>query len=235
MTDKILSLVESSQRGDTVALDKLIYEHKNYIQKTTSQICKRNVNWNQDDELSIALIAFHEAVQKYDPNKGAHFLTFARNVIRQRLIDFFRKEERHLHLPLEASSDIGEERQITQIEANKAMEEFQSLQEQNEVALILEEFEQRLLQFGISLDDLVDASPKHRDTRENLLRISKILSNDKELLQTLNELKRLPVTALVKKAKVSRRVLEKGRKYIIALTVIITDEKFSNLKSFAGI
>ncbi|TCS79899.1 RNA polymerase sigma-I factor [Tepidibacillus fermentans] len=235
MHDATLVLVELAQGGSTTSLDQLIREQQPFIQKTTSHICKRNVQWDQDDELSIALIAFHEAVQKYNPNKGAHFLTFARQVIHQRLIDFFRKEQRHQHLPLYSFTDGEEEKEISSIETEKAIETHQQKTEQEELATTLEDFEQRLLTFGITMDDLVEASPKHRDTRENLLRVALHLSSSDELLESLMETRRLPVADLVKQAKVSRRVLEKGRKYIIALAIIISENQFSSLKYFAGI
>ena len=45
----------------------------------------------QDDEMSVAMIAFDEAITKYDSSKGS-FINFASIIIKNRLIDFMRKE-----------------------------------------------------------------------------------------------------------------------------------------------
>jgi len=234
MNDETLILVKKAQEGSPIAIEKLINEQKPFIQKTTSQICKRSVNWDNDDELSIALMAFYEAIEKYKPDKGAHFLTFARRVINQRLIDFFRRENRHQHLPLISSID-EEEKDIGQFETDKAVEEYQKRNEQEELAATIIEFQKRLMMFDITLEDLVNASPKHRDTREKLLNVTLTLCENNELLDSMKKTKRIPSRDLAKIAKVSRRVLEKGRKYIIALAIIISESQFSNLKYFAGI
>ena len=235
MQDKILKLVGKAQKGDQLALEELVREQRPYIQKVTGQICKRKVSWDQDDELSIALIAFHEAVEKYIPDKGAQFLTFAYKVIQQRLIDYFRKEKRHQHLPLRSDKDEDDEMETSKIEQSKAMDDHLLKQEQQELAATMEEFEKRLLEFDISMEDLVDASPKHRDTRENLLQIAKMVGKDDELLSYLMKKKKLPVKTVMKQRKVSRKVLEGGRKYLIALIIIITDRQFFSLRDFAGI
>lgn len=235
MQDTILKLIGQAQEGDQSALEELVREHRPFIQKVTGQICKRKVYWDKDDELSIALIAFHEAVEKYVPDKGAQFSTFSYKVIQQRLIDYFRKEKRQQHLPLRNENEEEADTETSKIERDKAMAEHLLKKEQQELAETMEEFEQRLVEFGISMEDLVDASPKHRDTRENLLQLAKMVSKDEDLLSHLKKKKKLPAKDIIKRTKVSRKVLESSRKYLIALIIIITESPFSLLKDFGGI
>lgn len=54
------------------------------IIKTVSSITGRYVSVKNDDEFSIALMAFKEAVDKYDENKGI-FSSFAKLVISSRV------------------------------------------------------------------------------------------------------------------------------------------------------
>ncbi|OWZ84378.1 sigma factor [Natranaerobius trueperi] len=63
-----------------------------------------NFEWENDDELSIALLAFNEAINHYDLTSEKKFKNYSRMLIKSRLIDFFRKESRH-HLPSEGSND----------------------------------------------------------------------------------------------------------------------------------
>ena len=46
----------------------------------------------QDEELSIVLLAFYEAILGYEKKRGA-FLAYASRGIRSRLIDYYRKEK----------------------------------------------------------------------------------------------------------------------------------------------
>lgn len=230
----VLKLINLAQRGDHQAREKLIAQHKSFIHSICYGICKRNISWDNDDELSIALIAFDEAISAYNPEKGASFFTFARQLINQRLIDFFRREKRHHHLPLSGFSG-EEEEEINRLEYSKAWENHKVKTEQEELAEIMLEFDQRLGEFGTSLEELADVCPKHRDTREKLLQVARVLCRDEDCLSTFCRNKRIPAKDLSRTAKVSRRVLENGRKYIIALVIILSEGRFMALKSFAGL
>jgi len=48
----------SAKSGDTLVREELIRSHKVFIAKVSSKICNRYLTWDNDDELSIALLAF---------------------------------------------------------------------------------------------------------------------------------------------------------------------------------
>ncbi|WDC84568.1 sigma factor [Caloramator sp. mosi_1] len=50
--------------------DKLIEQNKDFIYKIASSICKRRLSWENDDELSIALIAFNKSIETYDKKRA---------------------------------------------------------------------------------------------------------------------------------------------------------------------
>ena len=75
-------------------INQLIRDHYGFIIKATSDSLNRYVNVHNDDAFSIALQAFEEAWQKYDQDKGP-FLAYAKLVIRGRLIDHVRREQKH--------------------------------------------------------------------------------------------------------------------------------------------
>ena len=79
---------------DAQAADALVREYFPYIQSETARFLKRMPIAGQDDELNVAMVAFHEAAMAYVQKKGS-FLKFAAVVIRNRLIDYRRKEKRH--------------------------------------------------------------------------------------------------------------------------------------------
>ena len=73
--------------GEKIAienLDQLINQHMAFLIRTVSNFTGKYVSIENDDEFSIALIAFTEAVKKYDEDRG-NFLGFAKLVIESRL------------------------------------------------------------------------------------------------------------------------------------------------------
>lgn len=71
-------------------LETFIHDHEHFILKSASRVTHRYIT-KSDDEWSVALIAFTQAVDDYELNKGS-FLTFAKLVIKRRLIDYFRRQ-----------------------------------------------------------------------------------------------------------------------------------------------
>ena len=76
------------------AADQLIGDYLPFIRAETAKFLKRPPEEGRDDELSIAMIAFHEAIGGYAKHRGS-FLKYASMLIRSRLIDYARKERRH--------------------------------------------------------------------------------------------------------------------------------------------
>lgn len=50
--------------------EKFIEENRDFVYKIASSICKRRLSWQNDDELSIALIAFNKAIETYDKKRA---------------------------------------------------------------------------------------------------------------------------------------------------------------------
>ena len=90
---KIIRQVYAAKE-DMAEADALIRTYMPFIRAETARWLKRPPAEGQDDELSIAMIAFHEAVRGYSRTKGA-FFKYAAMLIRSRLIDYHRREERH--------------------------------------------------------------------------------------------------------------------------------------------
>ncbi|RYD02369.1 hypothetical protein N752_23855 [Desulforamulus aquiferis] len=78
-------LIQRAKNGEEKAREELIRNHRDYIIKVSSRICKRYLCWENDDELSIALLAFNEAIDCYEFNQRASFSSFAYTVIHHRL------------------------------------------------------------------------------------------------------------------------------------------------------
>lgn len=226
-----LKEIIAAQNGDPLAREQFIQKHKPFITRVSSVICHRYLNWDNDDELSIALSAFNEAIDSYNPQKGASFAGFAQNVIKRRLIDLFRKEAKEQLIrssPMDANDP-----ELNRYDAGASQEVYQANQRNADFAEIVELYIKALVEYGLTLEDLVKASPKHRDSKERLIKAAYELSRQPILLESMRQHKMLPIKELESLTGLKRKILEKGRRYIIAITLILTEPDFYPLKTFS--
>lgn len=150
-----------------------IDDNKGFIYSTTSKACKRQLNWENDEELSISLMAFNISCEKYDKSKG-NFYAFSKPIIKNALIDFFRKNKNFTNLIFDNNNGS-----LNYIDGKNSINNFE-IQIENEfrmdeIKLLSEE----LLKYKIDFNSLINSSPSHKDTRNNLLTIT-FLCNKKQ-------------------------------------------------------
>lgn len=219
--DSLKSTLLSIQTGDDQTRDCFLAEYQPFVAKVASTLCKRYLEWGRDDELSIALIAFNHAIDNYKAEKGVPFLPFSRLVIENRLKDYFKKEARHQHSSLYIAASEEGEQEFSPGEIEQAWTTYQNLTIEDERNQEIEELDKLLNAYGIQFDDLVDASPKHRDTRQTMIRAARNLAGEPVLMNYLKAKKMLPAKELSLATGIHRKTLEKGRKYIITLALIM--------------
>jgi RNA polymerase sigma factor len=217
--EKIEDIVLTIQQSSSKELDDFIVQYTPFINKTVSTICGRYIT-NQEDEFSIGLNAFHEAIKLYSYKKGASFLSFAKLIIKRELIDFFRKESKYQSLTSEQTGSDDIHKQYDDHVYSSYIKNFDEVNRKEEII----HFSEMLKQFGISLETLVEVSPKHEDTREHIFSVVDLVTSDEEMLTFLYKKKKLPMKKLETKVNISRKSLEKHRKYIIAMSIISVNE-----------
>ncbi|WP_238322968.1 RNA polymerase sigma factor SigI [Gorillibacterium massiliense] len=210
------------QAGDSELLNQFITDYQPYIAKVTSRFCNRYVNPHIDDEFSIALSAFNEAVEQYNPTAGKSFLGFAETVIRRRLIDYLRKEQRHSgQIPISAFDYADEDDHvINPVEVKQAVDAYRDQLSVEERRGEILDLTRCLHEFEIGFDELVRISPRHTDSRCMLMGIGVKLADQPLLMRTLLTKKRLPVKELTEQSGLSRKTIERNRKYIITVAII---------------
>lgn len=219
-----------AQNGDERALNQLLRDYQPYVKKTVSSVCKRYIS-DSDDEFSIGLIAFHDAILKFNESKGSSLLSFAEIIIKRRIIDFLRSTKKYKELSLDIN--VSDEENVTSqtFEDTLSVDEYNRYIDNEKRKEEIHQFGLILNTFGLKFSDLIKHSPKHEDARLNAIKVANILVEDKELLQYLHDTKRLPIKLLEKKVDVSRKTLERNRKYIIAIALILTMD-FVYLKEY---
>ncbi|PLS02814.1 RNA polymerase sigma factor SigI [Neobacillus cucumis] len=212
------------QQGERELLNQLIDSYKPFIAKTVSSVCRRYI-YESDDEFSIGLIAFNEAIEKYSPDKGSSLLSFSEVIIKRRVIDYIRKQTKNQHISIDITDPLQEDESPGTVIVNElSLDEFQK---KNDEQLRKEEilhFQQLLSTFDLSFSDLVENSPKHADARKSAILTAKMLVANTELKEILMEKKRLPIKQLETMVNVSRKTIERNRKYIIAVALILSSD-----------
>src|SRR5699024_7263528 len=77
------------------------------------------------------------------------------------------------------------------------------------------ELSQQLSQYKISFKELTKLSPKHKDARQSAVKVAKQLTSDPDLQAYVLEKKRIPIKKLLSQVTVSKKTLERNRKYIL--------------------
>jgi len=230
--DEWESSLQKIREGDEPAREELIEKAKPFIARVVGRLCGRSLNWDMDDELSVGLIAFNEAIDRYDAKLKVPFTAYARMVIRSRDTDYLRKENRWGRVDLNISdppTDGAASRAENDASWEQYIAEVADWERKEEIRL----YSETIKNFGITFGDLVDSSPRHRDTRETLIKAASYLAAHGDLYAELQNKKRMPVSELVRGTGISRKVLERGRKYIIAVaTLLFYREEFIYLNSY---
>lgn len=203
----------------TTDIDTLIEDNMAFIIKCITSVTGKYVSLDNDDELSIGLIAFTEAVKKYDINKG-HFYSFAKLVITSRIKSYIIREHKNTNnISLDELTENGID--ISNICSSPI---------ENKDALIdeINNFKIELRSFGLTLEALADDAPKHEDTRRRAVEVSETISEDKIITNIIFDKKRLPIKQISLKYNVTEKILKRSKNFIISL-VIIFFRKYRNL------
>ncbi|WP_034328119.1 RNA polymerase sigma-I factor [Alkaliphilus transvaalensis] len=217
--------VSMIQQGNEIEKNRLIEEYIPFIQKNISQQVGKYVDIKNDDIYSVGLMAFNEAIDKYNKEKGS-FLSFAAIVIRSRIIDQLRKESKGLKEVY--ISQFSFEEDESSLDQFTAVESFENqLEIKMDMATLIKQMEA----FGVTLDDLLREAPKHLDTRIKAVEIGRYVYGQKDLKAKLMKTHNLPVTDLIRDLQVSKKILQRSRKFIIAV-ILILDSNLDTLKGY---
>ncbi len=215
----IVSLVVSAQT-DPQKADALIEQYLPFIQAEAAKYTHHLPPSQAEDGLSIAMFAFYEAMQQYQPSKGA-FLKLASVAIKHRLIDQFRKIQRHTgHLSLD---EIREEEHPLAEQIADSRADLSAQQERADAQQEIGHFTQVLSLFGLSLTDIAQNCPKQERTMHACMEVLDYARKNPALLSQLEQTKKLPLSQLVLGTGADRKTLERHRKYLVAILLAYTN------------
>lgn len=217
--------VKLAQEGNQEVRNMLIRESFTFISQVTSKVCKRYIDPVKDDEFSVALAAFDEAIMRYTKEKGSSFLSFADLVIGRRVIDYIRKQVRHCgQLSLEHSAEGVGKSDLSALEIEMSLKQYKLDHEASLRREEIQHYKEKLKEYSIDLMDLADRSPKHADTRQNAIQTARLIANNTKLRSLFLEKRKLPIKELLNQVTVSRKTIERNRMYIVAIVLLLIDD-----------
>lgn len=226
------SAVMAAQLGDAEARNQLLREFTPFILKVASRATGRYLRPGVDEEISVALMAFNEAIDGFRTERGG-FLSFAETVVRRRLVDYFRhskpSSQEMTWTELEVEDAEGEVR-------NPAMDRVAEVawaiaEDQENRRQEIKEFEEVLDRHGISFRELAEGCPKHRDARERAIQIARLVAQNEKMRESVAERHELPLKALAEIPGVRRKTVERHRRYIMAVVLVLIHD-FPYLKEY---
>ncbi|TQR21208.1 RNA polymerase sigma-I factor [Psychrobacillus vulpis] len=218
-------LAQKAKAGDEEVLSDLLFAFTPFMKKTASFICKRPID-EHDEEFSIAMNGFHEAVMAFDHTESASLQTFAHLIIKRRMVDYIRKESARKEKVFLMQS-ASEEEYISEQHYLLDKQSITTYTENQQTAARREElirFSEILVVYNLSFEELTKAAPKHADARKTAFQIAQIIADSEEFYDYLLKNKRLPMKEIEALVEVSRKTLERHRKYMIAVVLLLNSD-----------
>lgn len=223
---------------DASAKEAFLAANEQHILKLTAHILHQQMIHQQltksDDEWSVALSAVSQAIDSYQMDKG-DFWGYAAIVIKSRVTDWCRSQKH-------ASSEIlirpgafeGEVREddpdfalCRQVSEKTAVTQDADLRDE------IEALGKELSEYGFSFFDLADCSPRTAKTREGCKDIIRAIFLPPPLTTAIRKQKCLPVKEILKRVRISGKMIDRHRKYLIA-TAVILDGDYPGLSEYVA-
>ncbi|MFP4457266.1 MAG: sigma-70 family RNA polymerase sigma factor [Clostridia bacterium] len=217
-------------KQNSIKREDFIKSNLSFVRQVASRVCKRPLYWENDDELSIALVAFNEAIDNFDKDKGK-FYSFAGMIIKRRLIDYFRKEGKHTIISIDDDYDL--ELETHPYEVQSAVKEYKLSEERQTRKFAIRRYDKILKEFGLSFTSLVKESPKHSDTRIDLItNIKRLCQKKQDLVSETLEKGKISPTKVSRATSLTRKQTKTWKNYILALIIVYSYEELASIRDF---
>ncbi len=213
LQDEVMEVKEGK-----IDINIFIEKYQPFIFSTIKEFKGRYID--ESDELStVGMLAFKEAVDSFDPEKG-NFYSFAKKVIKLRLIDHYRKNKKRNEKVKPIFEDKEYKNKLSKIEIDHSVEKYFLEEEAKLRREEIKEFIKELKDFDITLQELESLSPRKKTLKEMYYNSAEYIIKDDNLYKDFIETQRLPAKEISENLKINRKQLDRGRKYIISLIIL---------------
>lgn len=209
-------------RNDKNYTDIFLKEYEFFILKTANNVTGKYVT-KSDDQWSVSLSAFHEAIEAYSYEKGS-FLSFSELVIKRRLFDYIKKQSKHFCEVTINPHIFDSESDEDDVNLKQEVMSKVAIKSDNDAKLEIEAISDILKGYGFSFFDLANVSPKAKKTKLVCAKAIVYITQNNIILNEMKKSKLLPIKVLENNLALPRKILERHRKYIIAGAEIISGD-----------
>jgi RNA polymerase sigma factor len=209
-------------KQSTEVIERLIADFTPFMHARVAKYASRCGEAQRGELFSAAMLAFYEAIQKYDSAKG-HFFLFANRVVCARIIDCLRSINRHegQTVPLEEEDDDCEAISPQSAALNElSMRSYNAEYQQELLVNEIEQYKAELATWGITLGDLSKHSPKHQKLRETYRTVVSKIIQTPDIVQTIQLKRYFPIKVVAELTELPPKKLERARIYILAALII---------------
>jgi len=203
-------------------MNRLIADFVPFLHASVAKYSMQNSTYHRQEMFSTAMRAFHEAIQKYDIEKG-HFPPFANRIVSERIIDYIRMIYRHegKTVPLEENNATEEDqRPLRTIEEEISIRLHDAEYKQELLVNEIERFKLELATWGITMESLYKQSPKHKKLRETYKSAVSTIAQMPDIVQTIQLKHYFPVAVISRITGIPSKKLERARTFILASLMI---------------
>jgi RNA polymerase sigma factor len=222
---EMLQQIKKAQT-DNLELSLMIRAYMPFIRKEVARTPVFQMEY--DDRLSFAMIVFMNCVRQYDEETGG-FLAFVSVCIRNRLIDEGKKISRYTTRTIPFAA--REESEENCFENTRSVLEYDRDRERLSLVEEIDSLAESLQEYGITLNNLSRICPKQKRSRKQCALLAREVVSDPVLKENFFKTRRLPQSELASRFGLSEKTVEKHRRYIVALVLIITGE-FPGIRAY---
>ncbi len=204
--ENITDILTKIRNGDYLERENFIEENKSTILKIVCDTLGKSTITKNSIEFEIGISAFNSALDSYDINSKGIFLSYVEKVIKEYIISYLRNKQSN-----EPSADF-------------AADEKSYLYYSTEDKEKLSTFKNKLWELDIVLQDLVLECPTDDSSVQSALKIAKTLAENDKTYKKLFAKKDIPYEDLDDNTKAQKKYIEKYKKYILVLCVIIKED-----------
>lgn len=209
--------------NNQMLLEQLIKQEEPYIMRCVTTVSNHYIT-KSDDEWSVALSAFVEAVHDYDLQKGS-FLAFAKLVIQRRIVDYIRKNKKYnMEVSVDPVIFNMDPNEVEDVSIRMAVAKKITKEVNEPIQLEIISMNEVLAHYEFTFMDLTECSPRAKKTKAACAKVIVYIINNPIIYSELRKTKQLPLKTIEKNVSVPRKILERHRKYIIAAIEILSGE-----------
>ncbi|NLW79209.1 MAG: hypothetical protein GXY32_07355 [Ruminococcaceae bacterium] len=214
-------------KSDGGELDSLLRDYLPFVQGVIAKQGYANVEY--DEQLSVAMLVFVNCISQFDAEKG-NFLTYLGVAIANRLKDEGKKQARATRQTI-SLDDTAADTAIQLASREAALQDYSVQEERQQIAEEIDMLSAALADYGIAFFDLEKVAPRQKRSRQLCAQLAHTILGDADMLDSLRRTKRLPARQLADKSGQSLKTLDKHRRYIMALVVILSGD-YPSIQTF---